>query len=75
MEKKPWLLSTHVNITTLLMAIRTKGSEKPLVQVEEPVCLFFFFTKHQLKFKRKLLLLINITNGVLGFKQQPAFHI
>lgn len=73
MEKKPWLLSTHVNVTMLLMAIRTKGSEKPLVQVEEPVCLFF--TKHQLKFKRKLLLLINITNGVLGFKQQPAFHI
>lgn len=40
MEKKPWLLSTHVNITMLLMAIRTKGSEKPLIQVEEPVCLF-----------------------------------
>lgn len=75
MEKKPWLLSTHVNITMLLMAIRTKGSEKPLIQVEEPEGLFFFFTKHQLKFKRKLLLLINITNGVLGFKQQPAFHI
>lgn len=32
-------------------------------------------TKHQLKFKRKLLLLINITNRELWFKQQPVFHI
>lgn len=54
MEKKPWLLSTHVNITMLLMAIRTKGSEKPLIQVEEPVCLFFYQTSAQIQEKASI---------------------
>jgi len=53
-EKKPWLLSTHVNITMLLMAIRTKGSETPLVQVEEPVCLFFYQTSAQIQEKASI---------------------
>lgn len=52
-EKKPWLLSTHVNITMLLMAIRTKGSEKPLVQVEEPEGLFFFFYQTSAQIQEK----------------------
>lgn len=46
-------------------------SDKPFIRLEELVGLC---TKCQLYFKRKFLLLINISNSMLGFKGQPAYH-